>query len=649
MKTLIYQVKAKAVHPFAWLIVCTLGLGLFRASTIPNYHNYDEYHWHRDILSTKLDDCLYKQDCETIVRYFLPSLARVVPVRGGPYFLAQASIQLLFPQVLRDSYSLLTTRSFTVFIHVLFLLATFATLHELFPKQRELALLATGFAALIPSFSDIMSGVNLDAPAALTGALIAYTSARVIRRGVTFSLLCAVVAEAIIGYALKGTVWPLFLLFIFSFVVWLPVQHRKALILLVGSMASTSLILLVIFSAWLGAANWFYPLPRPVSALLLPNQNKQASVTGEYSLETTSYSYGIFRDVGFVTSPPTAKTSSSESIIQILPEQTVNRLRGRKVTFGVWARAAEHEATVYQPYCQIDRVDVLKRDVQLDSQWQFLSAVYDIPLNAAYVSCALGVPSKDGVAWYDGMILAEGEFANDGLVTYFNSNALSGTWGGKPFVNLLRNPSAEQAWLQVDPFLGFPFPVNQRIVSFLSWELTGPAWINLARWSLVSFWATFGGEQPGLSPRQMIPLAILTVVALSGIVWTMIYDLPRERGIFSQPVSRYGFWMLIVAVAAIAALIIYRADIVPFREVIFDFSSMRHASAGWSAMCALLALGILRWIPLRHQRFAVSSLIIALFLINMHIFLRVQLPLYTCSYNAPIPGGQSCLWILPLD
>ena len=649
MKTLIYQVKAKAVHPFAWLIVCTLGLGLFRASTIPNYHNYDEYYWHRDILATKLDDCLYKQDCETAVRYFLPSLARVVPVRGGPYFLAQASIQLLFPQVLRDSYSLLTTRSFTVFIHVLFLLATFATLHELFPKHRELALLATGFAALIPSFSDIMSGVNLDAPAALTGALIAYTSARVIRRGITFSLLCAVVAEVIIGYALKGTVWPLFLLLIFSFVVQLPAQHRKTLILLVGSVASTALILLVVFSAGSGVANWFYPLPRSVPALLLPNQTTQSSVTGDRSLETTSHDYKIFRDVGFVTSPPTGKDSSSESIIQILPEQTVNRLRGKKISFGVWARTAEHGATVYQPYCQIDRADVLKRDAQLNSQWQFLSAVYDIPLNATHITCALGVPSKDGVAWYDGMILAEGEFANDGLVYYLNSNALSGTWGGRPFINLLRNPSAEQSWLQVDPFLGYPFPVNQRIVSFLSWELTGSSWLNMMRWSFVSFWATFGGEQPGLSPRQMIPLAILTMVALAGIAWMMIYDLPRERGIFSQPISRYGFWMLIVATAAIALLIIYRADIVPFREVIFDFSSMRHASAGWSAMCALLALWILRWIPVRHQRFAVSSLIIALFLINMHIFLRVQLPLYTCSYNAPVPGGQSCLWILPLD
>jgi hypothetical protein len=413
-------------------------------------------------------------------------------------------------------------------------------------------------------------------------------------------------------------------------------------------MASVAVIVLALFSAWRGTANWFYPLPRSVPAVLLPNQIRQSSVIGEYSLETTSHGYRVFRDGAFITSPA-AKDTLSENIIQILPEQVVKQLRGKKMSFGVWARAAESGAAVYQPYCQIDQADVLKRDVQLNSRWQFLSIVYDIPPSTSRMSCALGTPKKDGVAWYDGMILAEGEFANNESVIYLNHDALLGTWGGKPFVNLLRNPSAEQSWLQIDPFLGYPFPVNQRIVSFLSWELTGPAWINLVRWSLVSFWATFGGEQPGLSSRQMIPFAGLTLVALTGIAWIAIYDLPRQRGVFSQPTSRYGFWMLILATAAIALLIIYRADIVPFREVIFDFSSMRHASAGWLAICALLALGILRWIPKQYQRFVVSSLIVALFLVNMHIFLRVQLPLYTCSYNAPVPGGQSCLWILPLD
>ena len=147
----------------------------------------------------------------------------------------------------------------------------------------------------------------------------------------------------------------------------------------------------------------------------------------------------------------------------------------------------------------------------------------------------------------------------------------------------------------------------------------------------------------------MIPLALITALAIAGVIWTLIVDLPRRQYYLKQAVSRRGLALLLFTAVAVLSLIVYRADVTPFRSTALDFSSMRHASAGWTAISALLAIGLLKWVPRQYQKLFIASTIIALFVLNMHIFLRVQLPLYLCSYNASVPGGQSCMWILPLD
>jgi len=526
-------------------------------------------------------------------------------------------------------------------MHGLSVWATYCALRELFHRSFLAVLLAASFAILIPSLSDIGAGINLETPAALIGSLTLYTSALILKRGLNWRRVIAVSLELVIGYTLKGTIWPIFI--IVPFIFWLKLSRRHQFLL--SSLAAISLAVGGLWYTqpfWSGVADWFLPLPRSTPGWYLLYRTDHESIVGKYSLQTTTE--------GLSLSSTSYSYNVPDTVTQYIPPDVLSRLRGRTITFGVWARAADGEATAETSHCESDVSESVHPLVLVSQKWTFHFSKYQVPPQAKWLRCALGMPQPfRSVIWYDGMILAEGEYLEAQPIVYSDMNGSQGVWSGKPFINLLQNPSAENAWRQVNPFLGFPFPVNQRIVSLLSWELTGPAWINLARWSLVSFWSTFGGEQPGLSSRQMIPLAILTLVAVMGVLRLLLIDFPRKQYIFHSTISRRGFTVLLVATFSVLGLIIYRADIVPFRDVIFDFSSMRHASAGWSAMCALLALGILRWIPVRYQRFAVSSLIIALFLINMHIFLRVQLPLYTCSYNAPVPGGQSCLWILPLD
>ena len=623
--------RVRSSFPSIWLVLVVAGIGALRSTAIPFLHNYDEAAHFGSIQAFPLQECVRYGKCQSILKAFTP-LPTTSSERGVFYFTSQVLLQNLFFQNSNQWEQLVVARLFTVALHISLVVVSYYIVVEIFPERNLLAIATATFAGLIPSFSDIMSGVNIDASAALIGSIIVYTSARLINRGVTPSLLIALGIEIYVGYTTKGTVWPLFPVILFSFWLLLSNQYRKWSIGVL-TLASLLLGIFLVRPLWYGVANWFYAYPpRTPGKVFLPGQAIESQVVGRYSLETNWLE------------------SENSIVAQYVPDYIVRNLRGKTVTFGVWARAAEDgiSTKISLPQCRADEI-MPPLNTLVSNHWEFFSLSSNVPVDAPYLRCVLSLSQNSGRIWYDGMVLVEGNVSIGQLPFYEDSDASSVIWENKQYINLLTNPSAEQSWLQVNPSLGYPFSVNQRIVSLLSWQVTAPAWWALTRWSIVSFWATFGGEQPGLSSRQMIPLALITALAIAGVIWTLIVDLPRRQYYLKQAVSRRGLALLLFTAVAVLSLIVYRADVTPFRAAVLDFSSMRHASAGWTAISALLAIGFLRWVPGQYHKIFIASIVIMLFILNMHIFLRVQLPLYTCSYNAPIAGGQSCLWILPLD
>lgn len=617
-------------QPLFFLIISVISIGVLRGIAIPPFHNYDEYAHFVNIQTLDLSRCGAKEDCSNFLYSLIPEFVSN-PQRGVFYFLPQAAIQFILPRDFDNGQRLVVARLFTsVILYVPLIIFSYLTLRELFPSYKRLAILTVGIVGLLPSFSDIMGGVNIDASAALIGSIIVYTSARLIKRGVTLGLLIVLGIEIYVGYTTKGTVWPIFLVVLFSLWLLLPNRYRKWS---TGALTLASLLLCIFLVRPLsyGVANWFYFYPSRIPGkVFLPRQAIESQVVGRYSFETHGFK------------------SENSVVVQYVSDDILRKLRGKTITFGVWARAENKSAKISLPQCRADEI-VHPLDTLVSDHWEFFNLPFNVPVDAPYLRCVLSLSQGGEPVWYDGMVVVEGNVSRGQLPVYENSDASSVVWGDRQYINFLANPSAEQSWLQVTSSLGYPFPVNQRIVSLLSWQLTTPAWWALTRWSIVSFWATFGGEQPGLSSQQMTPLALITALAIAGVIWTLIVDLPRHQHYLKRAVSRRGFLLLLFTVLAIFSLIVYRADITPFRSVVFDFSSMRHASAGWTAISALLAMGLLRCVPRQYQRIFVASTIVALFVLNTHIFLRVQLPLYICSYSAPVAGGQTCMWILPLD
>ncbi len=588
-------------HPLLWLIAAAMAFGTLRALVVPpGLYNIDE-RWHFEpilSLTRSLKTCVESGACDEVLA-FLSQRGGSDPYRGAAYYLLQAVVQLPLPPSLGESQRLLVARLVTLSLNGFIIGLAYLTIRELFPRRRPLALATAGLAAFIPSFSDMMSGVNVDAGAAFVGALIIYTLARIIGRGLSPARLTALAVEVGLGYTLKVTVWPLLLTVVF--VLWLRLSGRfrlvaVALFVLGGAAA------LVWYKPinWRGTANWFYQHLHDTTGLLLPPRVEVLSPVGQHSLQGGEY-----------------------PIVQYLPERLVKELRGKDVTYGVWMRALEGAGAVPAPLFGPDGPSTGELD--LSANWQFYARVVHVPPDVEHLRFWLGAP-----VLYDGLVVAEGVFPINQAPDYS-----IGTWGGKKFVNLLENYSAEVAWPQVGSYDGQPYFVNNRIVAILAWRRTLPAWFGLIRWLLANFWSSFGGLLPGLSSTQMIPPGLLTALAWAGITLVVVRDLPRRTAPLGSTSARLGFWMLAAAGLAVILLVMYRADLVPNQPTMLIWSSVRHASAGRIALSALLAMGLLRWVPRRWQHWAVAIGLLALFWLNAHILLQVQYPFQHCVLPVP--------------
>ncbi|MEK7278972.1 MAG: hypothetical protein AAB427_16625 [Chloroflexota bacterium] len=592
-------------HPLLWLIAAAMALGTLRALAVPpGLYNIDE-RWHFEpilSLTRSLQTCIESRACDAVLA-FLTQRGGSTPYRGVAYYLPQSIVQLALPLSVGESQRLLVARLVTLSLNGFIIGWAYLTIRELFPRQRPLALATAGLAAFIPSFSEMMSGVNVDAGAAFVGALIIYTLARIIRRGLTLARLTALVVEVGLGYTLKVTVWPLLLVVVFVF--WLRLSGRFRLAA-VGLVVLGGAAALVGFKPinWRGTANWFYQRPHDTTGLLLPPRVEVLSPVGQHSLQGGDF-----------------------PIVQYLPERVVKELRGKDVTYGVWTRALEGAVTVPTPFFGSDGQSTGELD--LSTTWQFYARVVLVPPDAEHLGFWLGAP-----VLYDGMVVAEGVFPIDQAPDYS-----IGTWGGMKFVNLLENYSAEAGWPQVGSYDGQPYFVNYRIAAILAWRRTLPAWFDLIRWLLVNFWSGFGGILPGLSSAQMIPPGLLTALAWAGVALVVVRDLPRRTSPFEADSARLGFWMLAAAALAVILLVMYRADLLPNQPTMLIWASVRHASAGRIALTALLAMGLLRWVPRRWQRWTIAIGLVALFWLNAYIFLQVQYPFQHCA----LPVAIDCL------
>ncbi len=623
------------VHPLSWLLFATFAIGTLRISLVPSgNYNIDESGHFSSIAELKntIGIC---QNAPTCIFNSFPSTP-LDTYRGLLYYFPQAVAQLLLPQDASEDIQLFLARLLTLLLNLPAIVSSYISVRLAFPSSRPIAIFIASFTALLPSYSDMMSGVNLEAPSALIGSLILYAASRIVVFGFTPLSISLALLTAFLGYSLKGTVWITYIALALAIWFRLPSARWRWLTALGG-------ILAMIVLGWRynpltaeGVANWYYKHYHITVISVLPQQTSIVNREGNFGLLASHQ----IDDVRYESE------IKSEGVVQYFPKSRMPTLRGKIITCGVWMRPFQRDAVTPYPTCGVPNSSTLFSPTAIhlfSNEWTFYATRAQIPPNASTVEFMLGLPTDLSQVVYNGMIMAEGEYPIDQPPTFFDASLNSGTWGGRTFTNLLKNPSAESTWWQASPSYGYPYLLNSRIVAILDWERTLPAWFAVTRWLLANFWSSFGGLLPGLSSSQMIIPGIITLLSTIGVTIIIIRDIPLQRfpfnTPFNTPYARYSFWIWVVTTVVFIALLLYRADIVPYLPEMFIWSSARHAAAGRTAISALLVFGFLRWIPRQYHRFAIASSIIALFVLNIYILFNVQYPFQHCT----LPVVTDCL------
>lgn len=236
-----------------------------------------------------------------------------------------------------------------------------------------------------------------------------------------------------------------------------------------------------------------------------------------------------------------------------------------------------------------DTGQLIYKEIALDRVPNFYAFSVVVPKDSTRLGLALEQPNAlaNTTIFYNGLVFAEGQYPLGESPEFDNAGGARGVWGGKPFFNLLRNSSAEQAWFQVRPWadeLGakvFGIPLSLVLGSFGDWQ--GAGWYYQAAFERLfrSFWAGFGWGGYSVQDPGAYSFVLITIAAGIGIaatIWRRGRDLNWSIGLFflmamalvwsaalvrglgdSQsssgyvPVARYGYPVIIPTVLFLCA------------------------------------------------------------------------------------------------
>jgi hypothetical protein len=160
--------------------------------------------------------------------------------------------------------------------------------------------------------------------------------------------------------------------------------------------------------------------------------------------------------------------------------------------------------------------------------------------------------AQEGLVYYDGLVLAQGAYPLDQVPAYSGADGIDGTWGGKPFQNLVRNASAEAGGLRfntsLDKIGGMILPDNTipsiLLTYIMDWKGAGWHYSDVGRILLRSFWGAFGwAHVPLLREEAYAWLTVVTMIAITGCLVRLLVT-TLKKGL--APFPRQFTWDIVL-------------------------------------------------------------------------------------------------------
>jgi hypothetical protein len=399
--------------------------------------------------------------------------------------------------------------------------------------------------ALLPAFVDLMTAVNNDAAAVGIFSLFLWAAVRMIWRGFHWLDFAWGGLAAVACFYTKSTAMIALALFPLALLFSLLRGNRRWI-----AWALTGAAVLILLGStlfWGDARYWYRSTEQAVPARAL---NPQA-VLGEHVLQI---------DTAAEVNP-----SWLVSLLQPVPDATGAKLKLRPYTLGAWVWA-DRPTKIKTPVLGLsDQVNFNLVDIDTEPRFFAVTGTFpDRRFNRLWVHLdpEPDQASQGAMIYYDGLVVADGVRPLDSPPEYGDSEGLYGEWGGQPFQNLLRNPSAEQAGFRFRPWVdqvGARILPDQIQPSFiitylLDWQ--GASWSYHAIGDRLfrTFWGYFGwGNVPMLGKYTFWILLAFTIVGITGMLVWMVQKLRRSTSEF--PWELAFFLGVVILLAWSAALV----------------------------------------------------------------------------------------------
>jgi hypothetical protein len=521
-----------------------------------------------------------------------------------PYYLLSAPFQI---PLRYDSIEiqLYVGRVVSVAFYALTVFVAYSLMRELFPEDQLVWLMVPALIAFIPAYTDLMSAINNDVGAVAAFSFLLWGIVRLVRRGFSLLGLVWVIVAAGFGFFTKRTTAAGLLLVPMAMMA----AHRRWSWRAWGIGAAISLVLLASVMRWSASACWYEFGPPSTSPI-------RVQVNGPVG------QYAIYLD-------------GSRYLVQELHPIQTKVLRGKVITLGGWVKAASDKVEVHTPSLY-DGFGSYGKVITATQEWHFHAITTTVSPKAKAVQVRLsGAKGTMGVL-YEGVVLVEGEFPLNEAPIFDDADASTGTWGGRPFVNLLANGSGEKGWPRLQPWFSnnkllvriFRHNLNLVLHSILDWRRTG--WVY--RSSLIilfqSFWARFGWNHIMVPDIWYWALWFLTAVGFGGFILFLVRRVILSSNTY-HPWQRRALMILIIAFFLVWGGVMICPHPILATLPRYHFRNVaRYAYPAIIPTVTFLFLGWRELSPHRFRRFLLAMCLVGLALLDAACLVGVIIPFY---------------------
>jgi hypothetical protein len=626
------QLKLRCVMLFA------LAQGLLYLVLIPPWQHYDEpthfehawllanRTWHpaeadvdlamrRAVVASMVEHHFYRYNDLPEPDLRDPAAAVAIGIselRHPPLYYALVSLPLRLARATDITAQLYLARAVSLLLFLLTIASAALLSGELTPPGHPLRWAIPLALSLPPPFVALMTGVNNDAGAVWMLALFLWLGVRTLRRGLSWPRGLGLLVTAALCALMKstGAVALLLLPVVLGLALWQRRGWRWRW--LAGAGAGVLVVAGLALADWHDAAYWYFPEPRPAQS----PHSRLASPAAPHGAALLTLAI------------PVDAAASPQLISPLLPA-AVRALRGRPVTVGGWLWADRPASGAYLALIVAtadapERVG-LTQPLTVTTSPRFVAWHATVPAGAREIFFVVAAPPLPGAPpaalqlFLDGAVLVEGTWPLTSAPRFNSAEATSGSWAGEPFVNRLRNPSAEQVWPRLNPALDRwlasygQVEATLGLASLLDYKRTGAFLLGDLgpRLAAASFTTLGWGQVEILAPRHGRVLLLIPLVALLGL---LRWGAARWRA-GAPPGRAPALGLLALCACLLWAATIFRA--LPALSPRAYVPAPRYASPALLPLVMALAAGWWALPPLRWRPAGLGAFLGLMLLLNM--------------------------------